>query len=83
MGRLGGDEFGVILVRADAEQARSKAQSLADEIAAKAVVHDGKSFNISVSFGLTTFRTGESATEAMAAADKAMYEHKAARRAQK
>lgn len=83
VGRLGGDEFGVILVRADAEQARSKAQSLADEIAAKAVVHDGKSFNISVSFGLTTFRTGESATEAMAAADKAMYEHKAARRAQK
>lgn len=83
VGRLGGDEFGVILVRADADQALSKAQSLADAIQAKAVIHDGSSFNVSVSFGLTTFRSGESATEAMAAADKAMYEYKVARKNRK
>lgn len=80
VGRLGGDEFGVILVRADTDQAKSKAQSLAEAIQAKPVLYDGHSFNVSVSYGLTTFRTGESATEAMAAADKAMYEYKVARR---
>jgi len=77
VGRLGGDEFGVILANTDGEKASEKAAELADRIATQVVIHDGNSFNVSVSYGTTTFEAGVSAVDAMAAADKAMYAHKA------
>jgi diguanylate cyclase (GGDEF)-like protein len=79
VGRLGGDEFGVILVKADTEQAREKAQSLAAQISAEPVVFEGSEFFVDVSYGTTTFDEGSSPKEAMAAADKAMYAHKTGR----
>ena len=40
VGRLGGDEFGVILFNADGETALAKAAALTENIAAHPIVHD-------------------------------------------
>jgi diguanylate cyclase (GGDEF)-like protein len=77
VGRLGGDEFGVILANTDESRAKEKAAELAEQTASNPVIYDGNSFTITLSYGTTTFEPGVSATDAMAAADKAMYAHKA------
>jgi diguanylate cyclase (GGDEF)-like protein len=79
IGRLGGDEFGIILSNADGARANEKAKELADVVAAAPVEFDGQQFNVTISYGVTTFGAGESVSDAIAAADKAMYEFKAAR----
>ncbi len=78
VGRLGGDEFGVILAHADEAQAQEKAASLAKQIADAPVEFDGKVFHVQLAYGISTFAGGESVSDAIAAADRAMYEHKAA-----
>jgi diguanylate cyclase (GGDEF)-like protein len=76
LGRLGGDEFGVILSHTDAERALVKGRQLAQAIMATPIEHDGETFTISASYGITTFKKGESAQDAMEAADRAMYAQK-------
>lgn len=79
IGRLGGDEFGIILSNADHDSALEKANELAQAVAAKPVAFDGRQFQVSISYGITTFKAGETVSDAIAAADKAMYAFKAAR----
>lgn len=81
LGRLGGDEFGVILSHTDAEKAIIKGRELAQAIQATAVDFDGANLVVSASYGITTFKGGESAQDAINAADRAMYAHKNARKA--
>ncbi|MBT5524548.1 MAG: GGDEF domain-containing protein [Rhodospirillaceae bacterium] len=76
LGRLGGDEFGVILSHTDADQALVKGRQLAQAIMATPVEHGAAKFTISASYGITTFKKGQSAQEAMEAADRAMYAQK-------
>ena len=73
VGRLGGDEFGVILARADEEQARTKAQQLAEAIAADPVDLDGKPTSINVAYGAHGLTADQEASDALDAADRAMY----------
>lgn len=82
VGRLGGDEFGVILVNANAEQAREKAVELAGQIGTAPARHGGREIAVSVSYGTTTFDSGTSAADAIDAADKAMYEQKSGNKTQ-
>lgn len=77
VGRLGGDEFGVILAQADEKQARVKAESLAAAIGAKRVSWSGKRLIIKLAFGVYALKPGEDPGSALAAADRAMYSHKA------
>ncbi|MBM3491329.1 MAG: GGDEF domain-containing protein [Alphaproteobacteria bacterium] len=77
VGRLGGDEFGVILANADEAATQEKARGLAEAIRATPVIYEGQRIVVVVAYGTSTFRSGNNATEAMAAADRAMYEHKA------
>ncbi len=76
VGRLGGDEFGVILAQADKDAALSKAQSLAQAIQAAPAEWNGEPLDIKVSHGVYTFAGGEAVEEALERADKAMYAHK-------
>ena len=76
VGRLGGDEFGVILLQIDGDVAKDKSIQLAQEIAKNPVPFNGEELSISVTFGAYTFNGVEDAGQALAQADKAMYVRK-------
>ncbi len=78
VGRLAGDEFGVILVQADQEQAEIKAETLAAAVRDTPVEFRGSRFAMAVSYGVHCFRKGEDAVGALDAADRAMYRQKRA-----
>lgn len=76
IGRLGGDEFGVILAKADKDAAGRKSESLADMVRARPLLWEGVTIEVSCTAGAYTFEPGENAAQAMAKADQAMYERK-------
>lgn len=76
VGRLGGDEFGVILVHSDEKVAAEKGAFLADKIAQAPLNFQGNAISIQVAYGSYQFRPDEDADRALDAADKAMYAHK-------
>lgn len=78
VGRLGGDEFGVLLTRADEANALNKAGRLAQVIAETHFVWEGKPITISVACGAHGLSPGEDGQVALAAADRAMYRQKRA-----
>ena len=80
VGRLGGDEFGVILNRATAEEARTKAAALNDRINNSAILHAGIAHRIRASIGVHAIAFAEDPETAIARADEAMYADKHARR---
>ncbi|MCW5732356.1 MAG: GGDEF domain-containing protein [Alphaproteobacteria bacterium] len=77
IGRLGGDEFGILLAQAGREVAAFKAEQLAAAIAARPFVFHGETIPISVSHGCHTLVGGDPA-RALDAADKEMYARKRA-----
>jgi diguanylate cyclase (GGDEF)-like protein len=81
VGRLGGDEFGVLLTHADQEQALKKADVLADALHATPTVWNGAVIPVSFSYGAFELKPGDNADLAMARADEAMYAQKKAGRA--
>lgn len=76
VGRLGGDEFGVLLLHADCEAALAKAEDLAAAVRAKPLPIDGLRLPLGVAYGVHSFAGGEQADAALAAADRAMYDRK-------
>lgn len=74
--RLSGDEFGVILLHSDAEQAAAKARQLADAIEAEPVVCNGHRFKVTASIGVCPLMAGDSLQDTLARADRAMYANK-------
>jgi diguanylate cyclase (GGDEF)-like protein len=76
VGRLGGDEFGVILYQIDADVADAKSAQLAEAIAREPVPFNEHELAVKVTFGAYTFKGAEDAGEALAEADKAMYASK-------
>lgn len=81
LGRLGGDEFGLILAKATQREAENKADLLAELIKASPLVWKGKAIRMSFTTGAYEFKAGENPAETMARADRAMYERKQKRRA--
>jgi diguanylate cyclase (GGDEF)-like protein len=76
VGRLGGDEFGVLLTHADETVARDKAARLADAVAVTRLAWKGEIIPISVAFGAHRLVAGEDPQVALAAADRTMYRQK-------
>ena len=76
VGRLGGDEFGVILAHTDHQTADEKAASLATAIAATPLVWAGTEIPLTVAHGIHHFEPGEDISTVLANADKAMYANK-------
>lgn len=86
VGRLGGDEFGVLLPYTDESGAMEKAATLGAAVAAQPVDWSGVKIPCSVSWGVHTFRSGsgvhqalDAAAQAIEAADRAMYAQKKVR----
>lgn len=83
VGRLGGDEFGVILNRVAAEEAHAKAQFLNDRINSSAIIHAGVAHRVLASIGVHAIAAVEEPEAAIARADEAMYADKHARRVER
>lgn len=82
VGRLGGDEFGVILAHTDGAAAGDKAATLARVIEQLRIENDGAWMPVSATYGLFAITGAEDAEAAIAAADKAMYRRKQGARRQ-
>ncbi|MCM0020493.1 MAG: GGDEF domain-containing protein [Tagaea sp.] len=80
VGRLGGDEFGVILVYTDNAQADEKAQLLARVVQDTPLDWRGVAISASVAWGVYTFRGGDDIGRLLESADREMYERKRAAR---
>lgn len=76
VGRLGGDELGLILVRTDEVAAQSKASSLSDLVARQPLRYGGSEIRLSISVGAVAFTGDDGPDDALARADRAMYEAK-------
>jgi diguanylate cyclase (GGDEF)-like protein len=76
VGRLGGDEFGVLLSHATQAQAAMKADQLAEKLRATPAVWNGQPIPMGFSYGAFELSSGENADTAIARADEAMYAHK-------
>ena len=82
VGRLGGEEFAVLLPGADLPQAALVAQRLADRLAATPVVHGGHTIVLSMTVGVAQRLPEEHALEPLLhRADQALYAGKQAGRA--
>ena len=80
VGRLGGDEFGVLLSHADQEKALKKADALAQALEASPTTWNGHIIPVSFAYGAFELKSGDSPDTAIARADQAMYAHKKAQR---
>ena len=80
VGRMGGDEFAVILVQADAATAQAKAQSLARAVESAPVQFGDWSAPLHVSYGVAEIAPNAEPEAIVAAADAAMFAQKRAAR---
>jgi diguanylate cyclase (GGDEF)-like protein len=78
VGRLGGDEFGVILAQTDELQAHGKAAALAAAIAETPLRWGSVDVSVSAAYGVYAFAGGDKPQHAIEAADRAMYAQKRA-----
>lgn len=77
LGRLGGDEFGVLLFPAEADEALAVAERLLRVVRQQEVLAGGRPFRLSASCGIVIFpRHGSTADELLVAADLALYSAK-------
>ena len=73
-GRLGGEEFGLLLVDTDLAGAESLLQRLREQIAVTPVAFEGRSLSLSASIGLARCRLEDDGiAEALSRADRALY----------
>ena len=76
---LGGGEFGVILSHMDEAAANVKASALSHMIDKLEIKRDSHAIPVSAAFGVFTLTGETDVAQALEAADKAMYLHKATR----
>lgn len=77
VGRLGGEEFAILLVDTDPDEAMIFSERLRQTVADTPVSHDGKLINMTLSIGIATMSTLDTdAGEALERADTALYQAK-------
>jgi diguanylate cyclase (GGDEF)-like protein len=80
LGRVGGDEFAVIVPDRDAAYALELAERLCDAVATEPMVAGLTARHVTASFGVTTVDPGQDADASLARADLALYAAKKAGR---
>jgi len=77
LGRLGGEEFGILLPETGMDRARTVAERIREQIATLLFNHEGNRIVLTVSIGLTEYRRGDAGIDAvLLRADTALYEAK-------
>ncbi len=74
--RMGGDEFAVLLSHTDEATATEKARAVVALVEGAPLEWNGTKVPLSLAFGVHTFTGGEDTSEAIAAADRKMYDRK-------
>jgi diguanylate cyclase (GGDEF)-like protein len=78
LGRLGGEEFGLLLRHTDSAGAAPLVETLRQQIAEQPLQYDGQPIPLSATFGLAAWpRDGRSAAELYRSADRRLYSGKA------
>ena len=80
VGRLGGDEFGVLMWHVEPALAEAKARELERLVERLAVPHSGAALSVGASAGIAPLAAGVGPGVLIDSADKAMYARKRARR---
>ena len=80
VGRIGGDEFGVLIWRLEGPQATAKARELEAKIAQVGIPHGKARIEVAASIGVAPLVEDASPADVIAAADQAMYARKDERR---
>ncbi|MBL4905929.1 MAG: GGDEF domain-containing protein [Sneathiella sp.] len=76
VGRLGGDEFGLILSRTDHEAAATLTTRFPAELERNPIFWEGTRLNVGMSYGIVPIEAGVNAEQALNSADGKMYQHK-------
>ena len=79
-GRLGGEEFGVLLPETSRDEAVEVAERLRARVADQPLAHDDRPIQLTLSVGVAANRDGDTLDDLMARADAALYEAKRAGR---
>lgn len=82
VGRLGGDEFGLVLTLTGDEGAQAKARELVGILESTPFMHQGRELRVGAAWGSHPLMPGIKAEAAMAEADAAMYARKQAQKAE-
>src|SRR5262245_33889609 len=80
VGRIGGDEFGVLIWRLEGPQATTKARDLEAKIATVGIAHGNAQIQVTASIGVAPLVEDASVADTIAGADQAMYARKDERR---
>lgn len=80
-GRIGGDEFVIVLRQVDAVQAAAKAATIQHILGAGPIEVDGIGLRVGGSIGVAEFEAGDTPDQVITRADRAMYVDKRARKA--
>ena len=76
-GRLGGEEFGILLLGADLPAAQAFAERLRNQVATTPVLHEGTAIPLTVSIGIAALTAEDPSPEtALKRADAALYQAK-------
>lgn len=78
--RIGGDEFTILLHRADEQAAQLKADQLRKALASSGLVFEGKEIPLSLTAGVTMLTAKDEPEAALKRADRLMYAGKAERK---
>lgn len=76
IGRLDGDEFGIILPKANEKNAAAKAEQIIANLEKKPLIIDGKNIPLKMAYGIYPLHSDLSPGQALDHADKKMYSHK-------
>ncbi len=79
VGRIGGDEFAVLLQHADAAAAAAKADALAKAVSEPVAAPNGATVRVAITWGVRQIGAVDAAEQALSEADAAMYLRKPAR----